>query len=118
NQADEDVLAAGALCELLMVGRAVPCPRASANQGVRIHHDGAHEVTRPSLADSTQIAWRAYLEVKPNLATAIRSSENARRLLGIPELHEDVAFCSQLDIYPLVAKMDEDGAIRRLSERT
>ena len=31
------------------VGRAVPCPPSHANQGVQVHHDGAHGVTRPTL---------------------------------------------------------------------
>jgi 2-phosphosulfolactate phosphatase len=113
NQADEDVLAAGALCDLL-VGLAVPCPPPSANQGVRIHHDGAHGVTRPTRADSAQIALRTYLAAKPNLDEAVGSSENARRLLGIPELRDDVAFCSQRDAFPLVAQMKADGAIRKI----
>ena len=86
NSALEDLLAAGALCESL--GEAMPF-------------------------DSAQIAWRIYREAKPNLAAAIRTSENARRLLGISELRDDVAFCSQRDIFPLVAKMGADGAIRR-----
>jgi phosphosulfolactate phosphohydrolase-like enzyme len=43
---------------------------------------------------------------------AVRHAENARRLLAIPELRDDVAFCSQRDIFPLVAKMEADGAIR------
>ena len=87
NIALEDLLGAGALCELL--GAEVPF-------------------------DSAQIAWRVYLEARPNLAATIGSSENGQRLRGIPEFHDDVAFCSQRDICPLVAKMEADGAIRRL----
>jgi phosphosulfolactate phosphohydrolase-like enzyme len=30
----------------------------------------------------------------------------------LPELRDDVAFCLQRDIFPLVAKMESDGAIR------
>jgi phosphosulfolactate phosphohydrolase-like enzyme len=66
------------------------------------------------LKDSAQIALRSYLEAKPNLAAALASSENARRLLAIPDLRDDVAFCMQRDIFPLVAKMEADDAIRRL----
>jgi 2-phosphosulfolactate phosphatase len=100
NQADEDVLAAGALCELL-VGSS-RCDDRTAQRVV------------PTYSDSAQIARRGWLEAKPNLATVIGSSENARRLLAIPELHDDVAFCLQRDIFPLVAKVEADGAIRRL----
>ena len=125
NTALEDVLAAGALCELLLnkshdnnptVGRAVPCPPPDVvNPSLRSQpSDGAHGVTRPTLSDSAQIARRTYLEAKPNLAAALGSSENARRLLAIPELRDDVAFCLQHDTCPLVAEMQADGAIRRL----
>ena len=40
------------------------------------------------------------------------TSENARRLLAIPELRDDVPFCLQRDIFPLVARLEADGAIR------
>jgi 2-phosphosulfolactate phosphatase len=91
NQADEDVIAAGALAELLT----------------------ARGDARPTISDSTEIARRAWLEAKPDLSAAVGNAENARRLLAIPELRDDVAFCLQRDIFPLVAKMEADGAIRR-----
>jgi 2-phosphosulfolactate phosphatase len=97
NTALEDVLAAGALCELL-VGSS-RCDDRTAQRAV------------PTLSDPTQIALRAWLEAKPDLTAAISNSQNARRLLAIPELREDVAFCLQRDIFPLVAKMDADGKI-------
>jgi 2-phosphosulfolactate phosphatase len=86
NMADEDVLAAGALCDLL----------------------------EAEFSDSAEIARRAYAEAKSDLAGAVRLAENARRLLAIPELRDDVAFCLQHDIYPLIAKMENDGAIRMI----
>jgi 2-phosphosulfolactate phosphatase len=85
NAALEDTLAAGALCELLEVS---------------------------VVSGSAQIARRAWLEAKPDLARAIGGSENARRLLAIPELCDDVGFCLQRDIFPLIARMNADGAIR------
>jgi len=116
NQADEDMLAAGALCELLGVGRAVLCPppsvvSTSANPEAS---DGAHGVTRPTFADSTQIARRAWLAAQPDLSAAVCKSENARRLLAIPELRDDVAFCLQHDVFPLIAQMGVDGTIRKI----
>ena len=99
NQADEDVLAAGALCELL-VGSS-RCDDRTAQRAV------------PTNSDSIEIARRAWLAAKLDLPVAVGKSENARRLLAIPELRGDVAFCLQRDIYPLVAKMEADGAIRR-----
>lgn len=89
NKADEDILAAGALIELLGGSK-----------------------TEEAISDSAKIALKFYTESKPNLAVAIFNSENARHLLVIPELRDDVAFCLQRDIFPLVAKMEADGAIR------
>jgi 2-phosphosulfolactate phosphatase len=89
NKADEDIIAAGALCELLARGD-----------------------VRPAFSDSTETALLAFTRAKSNLAAAISNSENARRLLAVPELREDVTFCLQRDIFPLVAKMETDGTFR------
>jgi len=80
----EDVLAAGALAGLL----------------------------GGEFSDVTEIASRAFLAAKNDLTAVIASSQNARRLLAIPELRADVAFCSQRDIFKTVAEMKPDGAIR------
>jgi 2-phosphosulfolactate phosphatase len=89
NAALEDVLAAGALCEIVFTGKAAV-----------------------KLSDSAEIARRTFAAAKPNLAAAIGRSQNGRRLLAIPELRDDVAFCLQRDIFPVIAKMEADGAIR------
>ena len=88
NKADEDVLAAGALCEILSADKTVG-----------------------TLSDSAQMALCAYMQAKTDLSAVVSKSENARRLLAIPELRDDVAFCLQRDIYPLVAKMGTDGCL-------
>ena len=90
DKADEDVLGAGALCELLARGDA-----------------------RPTFADSAEVALRAWAQAKSDLTGAVSNATNARRLLAIPELRDDVAFCLQRDVFPLVARMGVDGAIRR-----
>jgi 2-phosphosulfolactate phosphatase len=105
NQADEDVLAAGALYELLL--GSLRCDDISGRP------QGSAQRAVPTLSDSTQIARRAWLAAKPDLPAAVCESENARRLLAIPELCDDVAFCLQRDIFPLVAKLETDGAIRK-----
>jgi 2-phosphosulfolactate phosphatase len=87
NTALEDVLAAGNLCEML-VG----------------------DSGRWKLSDAAEIARATYVPAKSDLASAVGRSKNARRLLGIPELRDDVLFCLQCDRYPLVAKRAEDGA--------
>jgi 2-phosphosulfolactate phosphatase len=88
----EDVLAAGALAELLTV----------------------HKKAGLAVSDSAAVAVRTFLSAQPDLAAALGSSQNARRLLAIPELRADVAFCSQRDVFELVAEMKADGAIRRI----
>lgn len=87
----EDVLAAGALAESL------------STQGE----------TRPTLTDSSEVALKTFAQMKTSLLAAISSSQNGRRLLSIPELQDDVAFCAQRDIYNLVAMMNADGALKR-----
>ena len=89
NAALEDILAAGALCEILGGGKSAEI-----------------------LSDSAQIALGAFTRAKPALAAAIRHSENARRLRAIPALRGDVPFCLQRDVFPLVAQLEADGAIR------
>jgi 2-phosphosulfolactate phosphatase len=83
----EDVLAAGALAGLL----------------------------GGEFSDATEIASRTFLSAKNDLAAVLAGSQNARRLLAIPELRADVAFCAQRDIFNLVAVMDGDGKLRRMA---
>ena len=91
NPADEDIIAAGALVEALLPGKD----------------------THSKRTESAMTARAAYFEaMRMGLERKISLSENAQRLLSSPELHEDVAFCSQRDIFSLVAKMEADGAIR------
>ena len=87
----EDVVAAGALCDLLT------------NAGPAFHK-----------LDSAAVAWHSYLNVNFNVVAAIRESENARRLLAIPELKEDVEFCLRRDCSPLVAMLGRNGALERM----
>ena len=92
NPADEDIIAAGALADALMPGKDTFAKRTA----------------------STVAARAAYFEAtRMGLERKISLAENARRLLAIPELSDDVAFCLQRDVFPLVAKMGTDGAIRR-----
>jgi 2-phosphosulfolactate phosphatase len=107
NIATEDVLAAGALGEMLVNEASVLVQQQS---------HGAHGVTRPTLSDSVETALSAWRKAKSNLFAAVSDVENARRLLAIPELRDDVVFCLQQDKYPLVAQMEADGTIRMLGE--
>ena len=85
NTALEDVLAAGALGEILS----------------------------GEFSDSAHIARCVYAQAKADLQATVRTSENARRLLAIPELRDDVAFCLRRDVCPLIARMEADGLVRR-----
>jgi len=87
----EDTLAAGALSDLLWSG-----------------------FSSASVADSAQIARQIYLSARDNLLAAVQQhSRNARRLLAIPDLSDDVSFCFRRDNCPLLAHMQSDGAIVR-----
>jgi 2-phosphosulfolactate phosphatase len=89
NAALEDIVAAGALCESF----------SSHNKKL-------------ALSDSAHVALSTFEQLKGDLAEAICNSENARRLLSMPELRPDVEFCLRRDIFNLVAGMKGDEMIR------
>jgi 2-phosphosulfolactate phosphatase len=109
NAALEDILVAGAMCELLVERDSVE-PKSKKTEVT------AGETLAPPkeifLSDSAQTAFLAFARAKPDLSAAISESENARRLLGIPELRDDVSFCLQRDAFPLIAMVEHDGIIR------
>lgn len=86
NAALEDILAAGALSAILSNGK-----------------------TNVMLSDSAQTALAAFEYAKRDLPGAVCKSENAVRLLSIPELRDDVAFCLQRDAFNFVAAMEGDS---------
>jgi len=63
--------------------------------------------------DATEAAARTYSSAKADLPAALVCAQNARRLLAIPDLRADVAFCAQRDIFKLVAVMNADGRLHR-----
>jgi 2-phosphosulfolactate phosphatase len=116
NMADEDVLAAGALGEMLIrwgetTGKPNEEQTQSGSRGRSPHQNAAY-----GFSDSAETAINAWRKAKSNLLEVVSAAENARRLLAIPELRDDVAFCLRQDKYPLVAQMEADGAIRMLGE--
>src|SRR5262249_51391404 len=88
----EDVLAAGALCDLVW----------------KVYGAGAAD-------DSAVMARRLFHSEERNLLEAVARSRNGRRLLGHPELRADVEFCAQRDVFPLIAELGRDGLITRRS---
>ena len=84
----EDVLGAGALCDLLW----------------RKYDAGR-------VADSAHMARRLFRLEAADLPAALAQSRNGRRLLSRPDLSEDVAFCARRDVVELIAEMGKDGRV-------
>ena len=78
----EDVLGAGALCDLLW-----------------------HRYACAKVADSAGMARRLFHWAHKDLLGAISASRNGRRLLAHPDLKEDVAFCARVDKLEIVAEL-------------
>jgi 2-phosphosulfolactate phosphatase len=91
----EDALAAGALCDL-----------------VWDEFDGGE------IADSALMARRLFQLVQSKWSEAAMESRNGRRLLQIPELKDDVAFCLQRDVFRFVAQLQSDGRVTRVCHGT
>ena len=87
----EDLLGAGALCDLL--------------QG---------DFSAEGMSDSFLMALKLFRLEADDVVGAFAQSLNGKRLLALPDLREDVTFCARRDIFPLVARMDHQGVIRRL----
>jgi 2-phosphosulfolactate phosphatase len=111
----EDVLGAGALSALLWPHSSDPEPRVHAAEKSRASSDLAWPRSSDTvLADSALMARRLFAAETADLAAALGRSRNGRRLLGLEELREDVAFCAQRDRVNLAAGMDRDGKVRVL----
>lgn len=87
----EDVLCAGALCEMLTVS-----------------------MKSCVVEDSAAVAQSVFRDAQEDLTSAMRRAQNGRRLLENPELRDDVAFCLQRDVFGIVGLMERDGMIRRV----
>jgi 2-phosphosulfolactate phosphatase len=86
----EDVLCAGAFCEMLSE---TPFP--------------------PTMDDSAEIARRAYRDSMHDLPAAVGFSRNARRLMANSALHNDVEFCLRWNRFHLVPVLGKDGMFRK-----
>jgi 2-phosphosulfolactate phosphatase len=85
----EDVLGAGALCDLLW-------PKYGGGM----------------VADSARIARRLFRLEQEDLLAAVSQSRNGRRLMADAELREDIPFCVQRDLFRVAAGLGKDGAVR------
>ena len=86
----EDVLAAGALCE--RIGKLFD---------------------ESATADSVRMARQLWQKASADWPAALQQARNGRRLLGLPELREDVSFCAQRDTLDFVAALGHDGRVMR-----
>ena len=84
-EASEDVIGAGALCDLLW------------------------DDFGQSACDTALIAREHYLNSCDQLYGNISQAKNAQQLLSIPDLADDVEFCLQRDTYPVVGEMRSNG---------
>ena len=66
------------------------------------------------IEDSAQIARSLHQSYSDSLNESIKLALNARRLLEVPELAEDVSFCSQQSIHDFVVLQDDHGLVRIL----
>jgi 2-phosphosulfolactate phosphatase len=87
----EDTFAAGALADAL-----APLTRAE------------------DMSDSAHIAQQTFLRASSGPETVTGFARNARRLLEMPALADDVALCFQRDSVPLNASLLKDGSVRAM----
>jgi 2-phosphosulfolactate phosphatase len=85
----EDVLGAGALCDAVW-----------------------EQFSAGPLADSAQVAREIFRQGQGDLLAAVQRARNARRLLALPELREDVALCLRRDTVNVLAEMTAEGIVR------
>ncbi|HTB84278.1 MAG TPA: 2-phosphosulfolactate phosphatase [Candidatus Sulfotelmatobacter sp.] len=112
--ADEDVLAAGAMVDLL-AGRdeqnaALNHPACGIAPGIRART--AQRAIPTTISTSSEFARRSFQSIASDLYLAMTKATNGTRLQSNPDLRGDVVFCAQRDIYDLVVVMDAEGALR------
>ena len=89
----EDLLGAGALCELVW----------------SLFEAG-------DIVDSAAMARNIYRQHADDLLGAMQFATNGRRLLARPALREDVPFCLQRDTLDFVAQLTPGGEVRKLGK--
>lgn len=87
----EDCLGAGALCHQLLARK-----------------------PDIQIGDSAHFTADLFTANGEDLDAALQKSSNARRLLDIPELREDVAFCLTENLFPIVVAAEANGTLHRI----
>tara|TARA_Y100001934_G_scaffold283541_1_gene404175 strand:- start:4622 stop:5383 length:762 start_codon:yes stop_codon:yes gene_type:complete len=85
----EDMVAAGALCEFVWA-----------------------QFVTGYFSDAAEMARQIYRVMQRDVESAMQYSRNARRLLSMPDLKDDVQFCCQRENLRLIAALNEAGEIR------
>ncbi len=88
----EDVLGAGALCDAVW-------EQFSANP----------------MADSAQVAREIFRQASGDLLSAVHRARNARRLLALPDLRDDVPLCLQRDTANVLAELTPAGVVQLMA---
>lgn len=65
-----------------------------------------------SLSDGARIALEVWRRLGGDLPAALAAARNGAKLLSIPDLADDVAYCATRDRFDVVAAMDADGSLR------
>ena len=87
----EDVLGAGALCDMLW-----------------------SEFATEGISDSAVMARQIFIRGQNDLLKAASEARNGKRLRANPDLQDDVAFCMQRDTCNFAAALEADGAVRKI----
>jgi len=87
----EDMLGAGALCDMIWPG-----------------------FVTGHVADSAEMSRQTYRIVQRDLLSAMQYARNGRRLLANPDLNEDVRFSLQREILTILCGMNAAGAVVQL----
>ena len=64
------------------------------------------------VADSAHLARQMYRTHQADLIGAMQYSRNGRRLLGHPDLRDDVPYCLERDLVDLLPTLQPDGSVR------
>jgi 2-phosphosulfolactate phosphatase len=84
----EDVLGAGALCDLLW-----------------------NDFSGAQISDSALMAYKLFQLGSRDLLKAASESRNGQKLLSNPDLHDDIAFCMRNDVCDFAAALQKDGQV-------
>jgi phosphosulfolactate phosphohydrolase-like enzyme len=87
----EDVLCAGALCDLLW-----------------------KDFSADGIADSAKMARALYQLAAKHLLSVASQSRNGLRLGRIPELRDDVPYCLQRDLFAFAAGLNRQGKVQKV----